>query len=516
MKSIPGMPPEIRAVIEQVAAEAAGKTLNDVPQAVNVAEVVHHGDKLILPENLDIQGAIDLLERRAEYLDQDFEFSEKFDAFPWDGAAALQRALIKLYGWAPAVSTPSFFGPQAPKLHNIEVAPGVFEKVPWGRFSLPNVSGHVDTQVTKKANRTMFSLNASVLRKDEGTITKLFNAVREELRTGSIYRGKAIKIRFRDDNGGVVAMPEPSFIDTNVINPVLIYTQAVKAALETNLFTPITRIHDLVLNGMRAKRGVLLGGVFGTGKTLAATVAAKLAVEVGVTYIYVPRADELADAIEFAKQYQNPAAVVFVEDIDRSLDGERTEEMDDILNIIDGIDTKTANIITVLTTNALENINPAMLRPGRLDAVINITPPDAAAAEELVRAYGGDAIRRDTDLSAVAKALDGVIPAVIAEVVHRAKLVQLKWEQPGRKIGSISAEALLEAAETMQMQIALLAPKKAAELPTLDKVFRSVVQDVVDNASETGENVVDTEEAIGKVHRNLTRLNDRFDVAAEA
>ena len=39
--------------------------------------------------------------------------------------------------------------------------------------------------------------------------------------------------------------------------------------------------------------------------------------------------------------------------------------MDDVLNIIDGIDSKKANIITVLTTNDLEGINPAMLRPGR-------------------------------------------------------------------------------------------------------------------------------------------------------
>lgn len=58
-------------------------------------------------------------------------------------------------------------------------------------------------------------------------------------------------------------------------------------------------------------------GTYGTGKTMAATVASRLAVDAGITYVYVPRADELSDAIEFAKQYQSPACVIFcAEDIE--------------------------------------------------------------------------------------------------------------------------------------------------------------------------------------------------------
>ena len=149
------------------------------------------------------------------------------------------------------------------------------------------------------------------------------------------------------------------------------------------------------------KRGVLLGGKYGTGKTLAATVAARLAQDNGITYVYTPRADELGDAIAFAKQYQSPACVVFCEDIDRQVTGQRTVAMDDILNILDGVDTKTDNIITVLTTNHLDNVNQAMLRPGRLDAIINVETPDAYTAERLVRHYGGEAINAAEDLTEV-------------------------------------------------------------------------------------------------------------------
>ena len=85
----------------------------------------------------------------------------------------------------------------------------------------------------------------------------------------------------------------------------------------------------------------------------------------------------------------------------------------------------------MLTTNHLENINPAMLRPGRLDSIINVLPPDAEAVSRLFHLYGGSTIAADEDLSKAADLLSGTIPAVIAEVVKRAKLVQLGLQAPG-------------------------------------------------------------------------------------
>src|SRR3546814_19828879 len=100
--------------------------------------------------------------------------------------------------------------------------------------------------------------------------------------------------------------------------------------------------------------------------------------------------------------------------------------MDDILNLLDGIDTKNSHIITVLTTNDLQSINPAMLRTGRLDAVIDVTPPDAQAVEKLLRLYGGDAIAADTNLEETGRVQAGNIRAAIAEGVKRAKLDQTR------------------------------------------------------------------------------------------
>lgn len=460
------------------------RTIDEAGPDATVARIEFHDGPLMLPDGMEIPGAIDLLERRQKYLETKVDMQETFDVFPWDGANAIAEVLTKMFGWAPATSTPGFFGPTPPKMVTIDIGPGQQKTVPWGAFSLPGVKGLLHCAVNEKGGRYVFKLVAQVLRKDEATIRKLFNEVRQYLKTDSIYRGKAIKIRFLDDDGDKLSMPEPTFMATaHISRDMLIYSKAVMDAVETNLFAPIERVEDCLANGLPIKRGILLGGTYGTGKTLAATVASRLAVDNGITYLYVPRADELNLAIEFAKQYQSPAAVIFCEDVDRVMAGERSVAMDDILNIIDGIDTKSSHILTVLTTNDLDAINVAMIRPGRLDAVIEVTPPDSEAVERLLRYYGGKAIDKDTDLKVAGDALAGQIPAVISEVIKRAKLVQMRLNPKGTLVTDLSEDSIIEAALTMKFQLDLLASKVSAQKPVkpaMDTALAAIV------AAQTG------------------------------
>lgn len=462
----------------------AENTLDKAGPATHVAEIVYHGDKMVLPVGMDIPAAMTLLEQRQKYLETKVNISETFNVFPWDGAHAIDQVLTAKFGWSPSVATPGFFGDTPPAMISIEVGPGLIKQVPWGAFSLPGVKGLLHCSAEKTEGRYVFQLIAEVLRKDEATVRDIFTKTREYLKTGSIYRGKAIKIRFRDNNGKTLAMPEPKFMDVSKISEnMAIYSQDVQDQVRVNLFTPIQRVKDCIANGIPVKRGVLLGGTYGTGKTLAAVVASKLAVDAGITYVYVPRADELADAIGFAKQYQSPACCIFCEDIDRATNGKRTTEMDDILNIIDGIDTKTANLIVVLTTNALDAINPAMLRPGRLDAVIEVLPPDAVAVEKLIRHYGGSTIDPNADLSAAGLALAGNIPAVIAEVVKRAKVAQLMVQEPGTKLGLLSTEALVVSARSMGAQLTLLKRRTDEENTVKTPDLEVAMQEVISRAN---------------------------------
>lgn len=459
-----------------------GSTLGDAKEAVVVAQVVHSGEKLIIPEGVSLAQAAVLIERRMAYEEETVVIDESFDVFPWDGAVGFDAVLTEKYGWSPAEAIPGFWGDTPPTMQAVEVGFNKIKHVPWGRFSLPTCRGFVQTATAIKEGRHVFRLVAQIKRSDEATVKDLFTKLRVHLKDNSIYRGQAIRMRFRDDDGDALQMPEPKFMRTDDIDEnSLVFSKAVTDAVETNLFTPIKRVRELKANGINIKRGVLLGGVYGTGKTMAAKVASKYAVEAGVTFLYVTRADELADAINFARQYQDPACTIFCEDIDRVMDGERDVEMDDILNVIDGIDTKTANIIIVLTTNNLEGIHPAMLRPGRLDAVIDVKTPDGEAVQRLLRVYGGARISQATDLSRVGLLLEGNIPAVIAEVVKRATLSQLKLNPVGEPVWEISAQALEDAAETMQSQLELLflQSRPKAERPELELALSGVVGDAV-------------------------------------
>lgn len=454
----------------------SGKTL-DKTQTVSVAKIERHGTALILPEKMEIPDAIDLLERRMKYEQEEVVVQETFLAFPQDGAYAMDRVLTEMFGWTPAEGIPSFFGKQPPQMLSVDVGPNEVVQVPWGRFSIPGVNGWVQSSVAQKDGRVCFHLSGKVKRASEATVLAFFARIREYLKGNSIYRGKAIKLRFRNDDGDVLEMPEPKFLRTDEVKPEnLIYSKSIERQVKVNLLTPIERVKDCIANGIPVKRGILLGGPYGCGKTLAAFVASKYAVDHGLTFIYITRADEMADAINFARLYGDPAAVLFCEDIDRVIKGERSVKVDDILNIIDGIDSKNLNLISVLTTNHLENIQPAMLRPGRLDAIIEITPPDAEAAERLIRFYAKDAIAPDEDLTEAGRQLAGVIPATIAEVVKRAKLARLSELPTGSKVTQLSGTSLATAAETMSKQNELLerATRPKDNSPTLEGLIGDV------------------------------------------
>lgn len=462
--------------------EARGVNLKNAGKQVKVANVERSGVAITIPPNMTIPQAMKVLESRMKYEEETTNIMTTFDAFPWDGAVALHRVLERKYGWSEGIPTPGFFGDKPPQMRNVEIGYGKNIQVPWGRMQVPGIDGYLETNVAEKNDMAVFHLSAVVKRKDEATIAALFQEVRNEVKSNSIYRGQAIKIRFVDDDGDRIPLPEPIFLDVESIDDsTLVYSDDVMDSVQTNLFTPIEHVRECLDNGISFKRGVLLGGTYGTGKTLAATVASKKAVKQGLTYIYVPRANELKFALAFAQHYQSPAAVVFCEDIDRVTSGERNISMDDVLNMLDGIDNKTANVMVVLTTNDLDAMNPAMMRPGRLDAVIEVTPPDAKAVEKLLRLYARGLIKPETDLTAAGIAMKGHIPAVIAEVIKRAKLAQMRYLKPGERMTELTELAVLSASKSMQAQTDLLQRLIEASKPIkadpLSQAFAQVITD---------------------------------------
>lgn len=435
----------------------ATKDLQYKPE-VHVAEVVRHGEKLTIPVDMEIEGAIKLLYSRQQFENTEVEIRTEIDAFVWDGALALADVLAEKYGWVQSeIIKKMFQDDQQPMLITVSTGPGETRQVPWGRFKLAGVDGFVETGYTRtNSGRFNFEVKATIRRKHEREVKDLFEKVRVRVKTHSIYKGKPFSIIFKDDEGESLGLPQPRFFDVrDAKKSDLVLPLDVENAIATNIFTPIERIEECRKVGLPVKRGALLCGYYGTGKTLTARIVAKLAQDNNITYVLCPRAEEFNEAVEFARQYQ--PAVVFCEDIDRTMRGQkRTGKMDQVLNTIDGIESKSTEIIVILTTNDVENVNKAMLRPGRLDAVIEMKRPDAQAVVRLLKLYGGKDLSKSAKLEEVGKILDGNIPAVIAEVVKRSKLAQFRISKPGDTDLMIGDEALIESANTMKMQLDLL------------------------------------------------------------
>lgn len=455
------------------------------------------GAEITVPPGMSLAEARVWLKRREDQDNQQVSILEMIDAFPLEGAYALAKALARIYGFTSLVTVPgSFFsGPRPPMMVGIQVSPTQTEQVPWGRIEIPALEGgYLETSIAEKDDRLVFQITGQVLQKFKDNVREIADLTRKIIETESIYRGKAIRVKFPESEEDYDPRECPKFIDTSAVREnELVFSADVARAITTSLFTPIENTANCRKYQIPLKRGVLLEGPFGCGKSLTANVTAKKCEDNGWTFIYLSSVSELETAIHFARSYQ--PAVIFAEDIDRVMDGDRDEEMDKILNTIDGVDTKDMELIVVLTTNHVENIEPAMMRPGRLDAVISVKAPDAAASIALVRLYARGRLDETSDLTGVGKRLDGQIPAVIREVVERSKLAAVARLKDGEEL-LLRGEDLEFAAGEMLNHLALMTPKPADERSDVEKAADALGKYIGGGLAKTATN--------GKSTRDVT------------
>lgn len=446
--------------------------------SVHIADVVRHGDKIILPEKMDIDDAIVSLQRKSKYENEKVSMTYDFEYFVWDGAYALAMVMEEKFGFVFGKTIQSFFGDNPPALIGVNINGKDIVQVPWGHFTVPSIPQGVFQCGYKITEGKMnFQFSCVCKRKYQQEVNELRDGVQKFLETKSIYKGKAISIRFTDDKGRPLIeneeIPTPKFMDVSKNKESeLVFPKEVDDAIRTNLFTPIDRMEEARALGVPIKRGILLAGDFGVGKTLTAYIAAGKAVKKGITYIYCMKPQEFVHVMRFAAQYA--PALVFCEDVDRIVPGERDKNVDELINVIDGVETKNQEIITVFTTNEVKNVNQALLRPGRMDAVIHVKRPDAEAVQRLVRIYCGQYISPDADLTKVGKLLNDSIPAIIREVCERSKLSALRLLKEGDKFTTVPVEALIEASTTMKMQLDLLNKQHETPLSIEEKAGKFI------------------------------------------
>lgn len=455
-----GAPAHLKDLAGAVTAMMAALSKDPELARKQLATVVRYaGTEITLPaepEPMSHKKAIEVLLAQEAAATQRYDLFERVPGMPFDAAAAFCAVLKERYGWVHAVSKQTWFGEKPPRMQVVKIGPNPedFIEVPVGQFKLDDIStelttGFADPEDPHKSQFMDFYIAGTVSFEDRKVIMDLIAKTREHMAKHSIYRGKALHLR-TDNKGNLEKLIQPEFINVSGINTdALILKDDIAGLLDMTLFTPIKKTQACRKHKIPLKRGILLHGPYGTGKSLCGAITARHANDNGWTYVIVDDATALAKTLEFARQFQ--PCVVFAEDIDRVVGLDRSDDANDIVNTIDSVLNKSDEIIVVLTTNHIDKLPPVILRPGRLDALVPVDLPDAKAAIRLVGLYSGDLLIGNEPLTAVGEALAGFMPSTIREVVERAKLSMLLHDRSG-----INASDLVAAATGIRAHAELL------------------------------------------------------------
>ena len=205
--------------------------------------------------------------------------------------------------------------------------------------------------------------------------------------------------------------------------------------------------------GAKIPKGVMLAGPPGTGKTL---IAKAVAGEAGTPFysisgsefveLYVGvGASRVRDLFDKAKK--TAPCILFIDEIDAvgrqrgaGLGGgndEREQTLNQLLVEMDGFDNNEA-VIVIAATNRPDVLDPALLRPGRFDRQIVVTPPDVKGREEILKVHSkGKPLADDVSLSIIAKRTPGFTGADLANVMNEAALLAARKNESKISMDSI-------------------------------------------------------------------------------
>ncbi len=254
--------------------------------------------------------------------------------------------------------------------------------------------------------------------------------------TGNLAIVKVLS-RSVDVRARVMELIEAPDVDYNMIGGL---QKQIEEVIET-LELPLTNPELFVEVGVEPPHGLLLYGPPGNGKTLIAKAVAHRA---KATFIrmsgselvqkYIGEGARLVrDVFNIARE--KAPSIVFIDEIDavgsrRTYDGttgssEVNRTMVQLLAELDGFDAR-GDVRIVAATNRIDLLDPALLRPGRFDRIIEIPMPDAEGRKEIFNIHTRNMKLEGVDLEELVKITEGLNGAELKAIVTEAGMFVIR------------------------------------------------------------------------------------------
>jgi len=370
--------------------------------------------EILLDSRKSYHTKLEYIKNELEESVRNIEFNYQLSGFFEDTCYALNRAVSKIQGFAKMKDNKTASSDNPPTMIDVRFADGKRIKVPYGQIALPSFGpdSYINMKYSRKDNVLFI----------EGIIQKKYTSLMDEIiedaafivQTDSIYKNKAIKY---DGDG-----QSPIFMDlSNIANTELFLTEEAAYATEP-IEVRITNPDLCIKNGLDLKFGVLLEGNYGTGKTLYAGKLALKAIQNNWTFVYCSKPQNILNVLQMANTFtkNGSGVVLFVEDIDQVLN-DRTEATNEISLLMDGAESKHNNLISIFSTNHIENIDPTFMRGKRIGSIVTLQHLDAMTAEKMLYHYLNDIVTGSLSKAAQEVERLQIVPAFLQEIIDRVK-----------------------------------------------------------------------------------------------
>jgi hypothetical protein len=298
-----------------------------------------------------------------------------------------------------------------------------------GLFLIREAEGPLVASLRSEENGPFSTLLLEAMAESRAAAERFLEEIARLMHEHNVYRGRVLEVggqHFGESSFEVRELPR-------VAREGIVLPSGVLERVERRTLTFAAEAERLRSAGRHVKRGLLLHGAPGTGKTLTAMYLANRMPERTVLILTGSGLSAIGPACEMARRL-TPAMVV-LEDVDLvALD--RDEYLSNallfkLLNEMDGMQ-QDFDVIFLLTTNRPDRLEAALAsRPGRVDMAVELPLPDADGRRKLFALYSEGLELRADNLGDLIKRTEGASPAFVRELLRRAALLAIERRPTG-------------------------------------------------------------------------------------